>query len=143
MFNLLKKSGTKSFCTCGGVGVVADLPPDIISSVMSRPPWLGSRILICWSKNIKYITLTCNYFITTYLQLPNTIINITVIIQVWRKFWIDQTNFFCPFISFRAYCWVITGLRSLFGGPCDCAGGCWGGGACCCCWAGLIMTGAG
>lgn len=47
---------------CGGVGVVVDLPPDMISSVISRPPWLGSRILI--------------------------------------------------------------GLRSLFGGPCDCAGGC-------------------
>lgn len=33
--------------TCGGVGVEVVLPPDIISSVMSRPPWLGSRILIC------------------------------------------------------------------------------------------------
>lgn len=35
-----------NFLTCGGVGVVVDLPPDIISSVISRPPWLGSRILI-------------------------------------------------------------------------------------------------
>lgn len=33
--------------TCGGVGVEVVLPPDIISSVMSRPPWLGSHILIC------------------------------------------------------------------------------------------------
>lgn len=33
--------------TCGGVGVEPLRPPDIISSVMSRPPWLGSLILIC------------------------------------------------------------------------------------------------
>ena len=32
--------------TCGGVGVEVALPPDMISSVMSFPPWLGSRILI-------------------------------------------------------------------------------------------------
>lgn len=32
--------------TCGGVGVEEERPPDIISSVISRPPWLGSRILI-------------------------------------------------------------------------------------------------
>lgn len=30
---------------------MADLPPDMISSVMSRPPWLGSRILICGDEN--------------------------------------------------------------------------------------------
>lgn len=36
--------------TCGGVGVVADRPPDMISSVMSRPPWLGSRIIIYQEK---------------------------------------------------------------------------------------------
>lgn len=32
---------------CGGVGVEPLRPPDIISSVMSRPPWFGSLILIC------------------------------------------------------------------------------------------------
>lgn len=37
--------------TCGGVGVEAVLPPDMISSVMSRPPWLGSRILIWKSES--------------------------------------------------------------------------------------------
>lgn len=30
----------------GGVGFLLP-PPDIISSVMSLPPWFGSRILIC------------------------------------------------------------------------------------------------
>lgn len=33
--------------TCGGVGVDEVLAPDMISSVMSLPPWLGSRIRIC------------------------------------------------------------------------------------------------
>lgn len=39
--------------------MVADRPPDMISSVMSRPPWLGSRILICWGENIGRVTWTC------------------------------------------------------------------------------------
>lgn len=47
--------------------MVADRPPDMISSVMSRPPWLGSRILICWSENIGHdMTWTCRSNI--YLQ---------------------------------------------------------------------------
>lgn len=58
------------------------------------------------------------------------------------KFWTEPTD--VPFETLtQPFCWHRTGLRSLFGGPCDCAGGGWGGGACCCCWAGLIMTGAG
>lgn len=41
----LPQSG--SLLTCGGVGVDEVLAPDMISSVMSLPPWLGSRIRIC------------------------------------------------------------------------------------------------
>lgn len=134
--------------------MVLDLPPDMISSVMSRPPWFGSRILIYWSKNMGYVTCNkqsnvCINPITANLQLPH--INAIVIFSFRESsgltrqmlsvhsffFFKPQTRDTLPF------CWDITGLRSLFGGPCDCAGGCWGGGACCCCWAGLIMTGAG
>lgn len=52
-WNQSETSLIKRIPTCGGVGVVADLPPDMISSVMSRPPWLGSRILICQEKEGK------------------------------------------------------------------------------------------
>lgn len=38
---------SKSIHTCGWLSMVVDLKPDMISSVMSRPSWLGSRILIC------------------------------------------------------------------------------------------------
>ena len=73
--------------TCGGVGVVVDLPPDMISSVMSRPPWLGSRIVIYkkarqisvkFPQNIKIQTV-CNDAVTTDLQLPPVMIDTIVI----------------------------------------------------------------
>lgn len=46
---LLPQSGSRQEgpLTCGGVGVDEVLAPDMISSVMSLPPWLGSRIRIC------------------------------------------------------------------------------------------------
>lgn len=40
---------------CGGVGVEPLRPPDIISSVISRPPWLGSLILICFRSRLVWM----------------------------------------------------------------------------------------
>lgn len=46
-FSLPQLGSQEGPLTCGGVGVDEVLAPDIISSVMSLPPWLGSRIRIC------------------------------------------------------------------------------------------------
>lgn len=46
-FSLPQLGSQEGPLTCGGVGVDEVLAPDIISSVMSLPPWFGSRIRIC------------------------------------------------------------------------------------------------
>ena len=71
---------------------MADLPPDMISSVISRPPWFGSLILIYQdrvnigqvsTKHVDNIIIStvCNDPVTADLQLPPNIINTIVIFR--------------------------------------------------------------
>lgn len=63
--------------TCGGVGVVIKhLTPDMSSSVISGPPWLGSRMQTCqeiqlWptlSEDLADLKILTSLLLPTHLQ---------------------------------------------------------------------------
>lgn len=133
---------SKSIRTCGWLSVVVDFKPDMISSVMSRPSWLGSRILICQKTCRLRLHKSCS-------QLENT----SSISQFshcrskaatygdTRCSFRDKKNLHGVFVFCHHASLLLrhtTSLRSLCRRPSDCAVGFWGG-----CWGTRIMTIAG
>lgn len=121
----------KNFQTFGASIAVVDQTPDMISSVMSRPPWLGSRIRICQDIELnttQVSTTRDQHWSKPHSHWLQSYVFLTVIIRHDGVF-----CFFQPFdlwsVKWRLFV-VTTSLRSLFGGHLEpeaaCEGTCWG-----------------